>query len=80
MYHYRKFRACGMAIALSLALITVVGIFFTVALMHHMPKTAIALACIEVLILFFIKINCCDAERHFSRAFPDSDSESPFRL
>lgn len=80
LYHYRKFRACGAACILCLAAITCVGIFFTVALMYHMPKTAIGLACLEVLILFICQVNCSDADKHYKRAFPDDNDESPFRL
>jgi hypothetical protein len=78
LYHYKKFRSCIWSIVACLVAITCVGILFTAALIYQMPKTAIGLACLEVLILFVCKVNCSEADRHYRRAFPEVDIDYPF--
>ena len=80
LYHYKRFRECGAACIACLGLVTLFGIMFTVALMYKLPKTCIAIACAEVMIVFVAQVKSCDADRHYKRAFPDDDMESPFRL
>lgn len=80
LYHYKRFRECGAACIACLGLVMLFGILFAVALMYEMPKTCIAIACAEVMIVFVVQVKCSDADRHYKRAFPNDEIESPFRL